>query len=72
MITGGPGVGKTTLVNSIRDSLAIVAAPYFHARLASTTAKVQFLGPVEMTDEQLREWNERAEAALRQEERRRG
>ena len=54
------------LPENYRDSLAIVAAPYFHARLASTTAKVQFLGPEEMTDEQLKEWNDRAEAYLRQ------
>jgi hypothetical protein len=57
-----------SLPENYRDSLAMAAAPYFSARLASTTAKVQFLGPEEMTAEQLSDWIERAKAALRQED----
>jgi hypothetical protein len=56
-----------SLPENYRDSLAMAAAPYFSARLASTTAKVQFLGPEEMSDQQLQEWIDRARTAVQRE-----
>jgi hypothetical protein len=63
-------MNDNTLPENYRDSLAMAVAPYFHAKLATTAATVRILGPEEMTDDQLREWIERAEAAAKREEER--